>query len=168
MTRNIVDRVGNKFQTAQVIKAPAADHDVVNKKYVDNLFNGALYSSESDRALDTIYQNENDFPIMVIVGLTLSVVITSTYGDGTSYAYGKNGSSSPPTTVCDHVNLDYYGNVGDEIFVKEKIIFIVPAGDYYEVVTDHSRDGNTPVLPSGSWTEFKLTTAYLSWYYSVD
>jgi hypothetical protein len=35
MSSRITDRIGNKFQSAQVIKAPVADHDVANKKYVD-------------------------------------------------------------------------------------------------------------------------------------
>jgi hypothetical protein len=146
-------------QDARVPVLPTEDNQAASKKYVDD-HSGSLFSTVNNvtesRAFDTVYQNENAFPIDVMVTANCSVLSEGASPQGSSGISCYTGTTNSPNIFVTAAGLNFgieisvaYG--GMEISVSCR--FIVPAGYYYVVYQQASGYyGKTP--EKIAWIEY--------------
>lgn len=164
MGKRFTELTAQVYQKLRVIGAPVVDTDAANKKYVDSGMASVSaeyqFATQTDvtgsRAVDTVYQNNNDFPIAVSVCLYLLVMAE----DG-----GVVGSSTGDIFVSSLIDGDEYigsillhGNLNgltvgsNGLATYGMSFFIVPAGYYYKIVASGNNDGFVPTVEA--WIEY--------------
>ena len=98
----------------------------------------------SSRAFNTVYQNLTGRPIIVIVSASYH---TTSDGDGAD-ANAVIGPTSSPTQDVADIGLPSDGLIPNGIFLP--LIFVVPAGFYYEVIANI---GGTGAIDITHWIE---------------
>lgn len=156
----ITERINQSNLNSRVVNQPTKDYDVANKKYVDTKAGFTnLNAVTGSRAVDTVYQNQNVFPILVVVSLEYGVVDDSAHDGnlaGTTEANALCENANPPTVEVGRtgLNIDLSGLASSlqQFIATGTMTFVVPAGYYYEVSVETTGEGVAPSI--SVWIEY--------------
>ena len=130
------------------------------RKPASSIVTGSLFNSITDvtssRAMNTTYQNQNAFPIMIVVSSQFSVARSddaNVFGGSDVQVYCDSVDGATTLITEKSLNVGVAGVTGGA-FVTENvdIISVIPAGFYYTLVASAGNDGVIPWI--AKWMEY--------------
>ena len=130
------------------------------RKPAGSIVTGCLFNSITDvtssRAMNTTYQNQNAFPIMIVVSSQFSVARSddaNVFGGSGVLVYCDNVDGTTTLVADKSLNAVAAGVTGGASVTENMdIVSVIPAGFYYTLT--HYESGDGVVAWVSSWMEY--------------